>query len=357
VTEPAIEAGRLPRLTSLRAFAALAVFGYHLGHDLGIGPMNVLLGNGYAGVAFFFVLSGFVLTWSWRPGTAAKDFWLRRFARIWPSHAVMTGIALGLVGVVGRQWIVALLGVQAWSTSPPVVFAANSPSWSLSCEFFFYACLPLLLPLLLRLNHRHRLVLAGAWWLATNTFVTVATFVGGVPALVAYVDPAVRSGEFVVGVVLALHVKEHGWPVPLPIAVIATFAAVAATHPAQIPLPDVALAPFFVALIGAAAVADVRRRSGWLTSRRLVSAGEVSFAFYLVHELSLLELRYRGHFSPGTAALLAVPTAVAAAVALHHVVELPAQRAILRTAGSRQVPVRRGRSRQPDGSTRSGAAP
>src|SRR5947209_4696914 len=79
VTEPPARI-ELLRLTSLRAFAALAVFGFHTGTDLGWWPGRHLLGLGYAGVTFFFVLSGFVLTWATSPTTPARTE--RHYARL-----------------------------------------------------------------------------------------------------------------------------------------------------------------------------------------------------------------------------------------------------------------------------------
>ena len=48
-------------------------------------------------------------------------------------------------------------------------------------------------------------------------------------------------------------------------------------------LPEILLLPCFALLIAAAAGADLRRAPGLLTHRVLVHAGELSFAFYLVH--------------------------------------------------------------------------
>ena len=86
---------RLPRLTSLRAFPALLVFGFHL-HRAGElpGPWGSVFQAGYTGVAFFFALSGFVLAWSFRTGQPVAAFYLRRCARISPSHLVTLVAAL-----------------------------------------------------------------------------------------------------------------------------------------------------------------------------------------------------------------------------------------------------------------------
>ena len=62
----------LPRLTSLLTFAALFVFTYHMQ------PFDVAFPNklpfkiGYSGVSFFFILSGFVLTWGAKRGNLSQ---------------------------------------------------------------------------------------------------------------------------------------------------------------------------------------------------------------------------------------------------------------------------------------------
>lgn len=52
----------LKPLTSLRFVAALMVFGYHAAPFL---PAFFATNTGYAGVGFFFVLSGFILTYTY----------------------------------------------------------------------------------------------------------------------------------------------------------------------------------------------------------------------------------------------------------------------------------------------------
>src|SRR5690242_12787179 len=72
----------LPALTSLRFLAALAVFLHHAG----------LFADGFFGVTFFFVLSGFILTYNYRRTLAdggrgaVWDFYVARFARVYPLH-------------------------------------------------------------------------------------------------------------------------------------------------------------------------------------------------------------------------------------------------------------------------------
>ena len=103
--EPAVPVpgGNLRRLTSLRAFAALAVFGIHAGSAFGWPLWQRLFGLGYAGVGFFFVLSGFVLTWATRPTTRPQVFWWRRFARIYPAY-IGVGVIAGVVYGFGSTY-------------------------------------------------------------------------------------------------------------------------------------------------------------------------------------------------------------------------------------------------------------
>src|SRR5216684_4890803 len=82
---------RLPALTSLRFFAAFHVVIFHFqAMQIFIGPVwfQKLSSIGYVGVSFFFVLSGFILvyTYAGRP-MILKNFWRARFARIYPAYA------------------------------------------------------------------------------------------------------------------------------------------------------------------------------------------------------------------------------------------------------------------------------
>ncbi|GDY63763.1 hypothetical protein SAV14893_031560 [Streptomyces avermitilis] len=170
-TAPTAETGRtpapsLPSLTGLRWMAALLVFGLHVrnfGYFDGTGARIATwaFGAGASGVSFFFILSGFVLMWSARPGDRALAFWRRRIARIYPVHLVTAGIALLMGFTLAHQprptlhqAVANVLLVHSWwrlwwQTLDPV-------SWSLACEAFFYAAFPLLAVLLRRLGARGR---------------------------------------------------------------------------------------------------------------------------------------------------------------------------------------------------------
>lgn len=165
---------RVEQLTGLRFFAALGVL---LCHAQLLAPStgtNFLFDLGGHGVTLFFVLSGFVLTW--RYDTTDGDpvvgsriaarldirrFAAARFARIAPLYWMALGLTAVAYGTIGphvslgpppqdaAHWAMGLglnaFALQAWIPSIPVQQFWNAPGWSISAEFFFYACFPWLL--------------------------------------------------------------------------------------------------------------------------------------------------------------------------------------------------------------------
>ena len=292
-------APRLSSLTSLRWFAAFTVFGFHLSTspemtaDPGVKRvLHVLFGSGAAGVTFFFILSGLVLTWSARPGDSPRAFWRRRAARVVPNHVVVWVGVLALLAAIGRPSPVGpglsgLFLTQAWIPNKAYYFGGNTPAWSLSCEIAFYAAFPLLLPLLRRVPGR-RLWLLAAGLPVVVALVPVVSL--SMPADVAYwfvwVFPVPRALDFALGMVVAMMLKQGRWRGP---GLLISGALVLACYATEPFVPDqwtwVAWMEVpFTLLIAAAASADIAGRGSWLRAPALIWLGEISFAFYLVHQ-------------------------------------------------------------------------
>lgn len=289
----------LRSLTSLRFFAAAMVVLYHAGiqssPDL-IQPY-ALLSFGHLGVAFFFVLSGFVLVWSARDGDRAMPFYRRRFARVWPLHALTFSLAVGLgvAGLIdnrGPAWSapVNLALLQAWATDGEVLYGYNSVSWSLSAEAFFYLLFPVLL-LLARRVGPVATVGAGAAWLVVAG--VAADAIGyGVHAL-----PLYRVGEFVFGMGLALLVHRGVPRISPAIAVgslVASYGALIVLNRltagdllARAWIAVILVLPGIALVLLAFARRDMDGGEGALTHPLLVRLGAWSFALYMVHELVL----------------------------------------------------------------------
>lgn len=289
----------LPRLTSLRFFAASGVFMYHLCRIYPGMPLKATSTVGYVGVAFFFVLSGFVLTWS-TPiynGVEAKQFWIKRVARVYPSHLAMMVIALLLPArPLPLTWVAvppnALL-LQSWFSPNDIAFGVNAVSWSLSCEAFFYLCAPLLISVLNALKPLQR-------YLAAAAGAGVAWSIGLVMAanganVYAYHLPIVRIGEFIIGIALALALRDG---VRLPFRSVCLAGVTTAVmvmvclRTGQVTtVSGILMVPAFAWLIYACAQADLDGVRGVLRLKLLEHLGITSFAFYLVHELVLLNLK------------------------------------------------------------------
>ncbi len=321
----------LLRLTSLRALAALGVFSFHLVRwdVLAFEPARI----GYVGVSFFFVLSGFVLAWSTVTDAAAGPFYWRRIARVYPLYLVCL-IASLLVPVTAypvtlEGAIASVVLLQAWSPNEEVAFALNGVSWSLSCEAAFYLAMPFLLRLLGPRHSAWRWTFALILSTVLSAVVLVLAEVGGHAATAAFTNPILRSGEFVLGLVAALAVKD-GWRLRLPLAALVAGVS-AATTALLLPFPsgDVTLAPSFLVVIVLAAQYDLQGRRGLLTTRAGVYAGEVSYAFYLVHEMVILNLKAVPGLAGAALSVVALVLSCVFAVLLHHAVERPARRVLL----------------------------
>jgi peptidoglycan/LPS O-acetylase OafA/YrhL len=314
-TEPVQGAAlsRLPSLTGLRFVAAALVFAFHGGllflfRDPGV-QQHYLFDTGtagFVGVSFFFILSGFVLTWSARPGDTAPQFWRRRFVKIVPNHLVTFAAALLLLGWVGQSTgmlpaLSNLLLLHTWVPDISYVGSVNDVSWSLSAEAFFYLSFPLLVLLANKVRPSRLWYWAGGLTLAVLLMPAAAQaflpdqphFIWGPASFTqiwfVYQFPVVRMLEFALGVFLARIVLTGRWigVGVLPASLLAVAAYVTSLHvPFLYRFSSVTALPLAL-LIAAAAASDVAGRRSVLSSRTAVRLGEISFAFYLVHNLVL----------------------------------------------------------------------
>lgn len=356
--------GGAPReawLTRLRFGLIAWVVLYHLDLTLGVTGslpwLDPVLGVGYLGVDGFFLLSGFALWvgYAARPPRGWRGigrFLLRRVAKIWPLHLVAL---LGLLAVVtiavqagvtihtperfgAEDFLLQLFLVNAWETTDRLAW--NYPSWALSVEWAGYLAFPLLLALMLRLPRPMvpflaLLMLAGLFVLS-----------GWLPRV--GLNYTVHLGlvrfalEFVLGLALGRLATEGrlrtGWAL-----------AGAAAIPLGLALrQDALVVAGMAALIAGLWLLGQRRRPGAARHDLVLRLGEASFGVYLcwifieaalVGVLRLVE--------PGLAARLALLAGgFAVNLALGwlawRLVEVPAQRWILRRPPPKQVPAAAG---------------
>ncbi len=344
---------RLDTLTGLRWWAAFLVFLFHMRVFAPLpGPISHVFDQGYLGVTFFFVLSGFVLTWSMRPGVALSTFYWRRFARVWPAHMVALLLAVAVFYTLGPipegsflkpfdagVLLLSVLLLQGWSANPAILFSGNPAAWTLTVEALFYALHPWISRVLTPLAKR------GALWLAFAAIVWAFAYRLGVILwpeswLAAVPMPITRVPEFVLGMALAWAMRSGWRPAISPWLGMAALAAV---------VSGIVLAPlspwlarfallgneFFTVAVGLAIVAmtvhTLNGRRFLFESRWQVKLGEWSFAFYLVHATVIyLALRVFGYQEPSWQNLswfgIILVVDIVLAWALHAGVERPVER-------------------------------
>ena len=342
-TAPAAAPQELLALTSARGLAAWWVVLFHLHFLLpapGSAIVKSMLSSGNLAVDFFFILSGFVIQLSWSDrvaGGRTRDFFVARFARIYPLHLVMLAgfaaynAAAVLFGdaTLGEQnplyLLLSLLLVQNWGFTPETAW--NVPAWSISAETAAYIVFPLLLAAL-----RPR---ARPLWLLGLLLVALSLTVHGFFALFhfLYPDAVAQTGlvrclaQFAMGVIVCelyrrfqAHERLTRYFVP------AAIALALAWWIFGIPVMPLAWAALTLGL--------ALYRGGALAAAPLVWLGKISYATYLSHYFILMLFKFAflkggATFTPAVATAYLAAVFVASAL-LYYAVERPAQRMLLR---------------------------
>jgi peptidoglycan/LPS O-acetylase OafA/YrhL len=167
---------RLPAVDGLRGLLALVVLCFHLTAPLGV---FILAKPAKVAVCSFFVLSGYVLTRSWRG--AFGLFLAQRFLRLWPVYALCLAIAY-FIANIHPVWSQFLWFPVLTANSKPEI---DPPIWSLCIEAWAMLFMPFFV------------------WIATGRALRIA-FGVAVTALAGVLDIKFAFGLlFIVGAVLA----------------------------------------------------------------------------------------------------------------------------------------------------------
>lgn len=298
-------------LTSLRLFFALAVFFHHcffmtkVNDPLLDGLYARIFSEGYIGVSFFFILSGFILAYNYQSvfeeGKIRKrTFYLARLARIYPLHLVTLLLALpvttgGISALVSGATVPAFLShltlTHALWLDPDIYRAYNSSSWSISTEWFFYLAFPFLILWFGRLLKRmgKTAFLFGLLVL----LVPVAFYL--VPTelhhALFYISPYSRIADFFLGILLyhgyAMAVSggrpalNYTWLEAGALLLLGVFFINFSN------IPQVWRYSVYYWLPMSAVIWAFALQGGWfsrlLSARWLVVGGEISFALYMIH--------------------------------------------------------------------------
>jgi len=313
-----------PELDSLRFFAFLAVFLFHVtprdpiaySHHSFVPRAFVpwicgIAGAGAFGVDLFFALSAYLITGlllrekEVRGHIDVKAFYARRILRIWPLYFFFIAIAAAIpiwdhaqklpwqyvAGylLLAGNWVYALKGLPA---------SVAIPLWSISIEEQFYLFWP---PILRRITRRKLVYVVIALLLLANLarIALVAAHASG--AAIEY-NTFARIDPIALGILIACLLGDRsphfspGVRFGLAFAAISTLAAIGTYSHLNAPQslapvigtligrPLVALASgaILIAFIGATGPARI------LTSRGLVYLGKISYGLYVYHMAGVL---------------------------------------------------------------------
>ena len=292
-------------LTSLRFICALMVFAAHC-YVIDPHFSHFLYKEGFVGVSFFFVLSGFIIAYNYQRKIKCKEvsrreFWVARFARIYPLHLATLILSLLTGGyLLATNWDTVLIFVSQLFLVHPFVpqmdyfFSFNSPSWSLGCEQLFYFLFPFLA---LWLSNTRRLIEL----LVVTSFIVIGGMYFTPEEQIRaywYVNPLTRLPDFLIGMLIfQLYDKRvNDWSVNratwLEIGAIILFVVFYYLGSAGV-LPKVYRYSVYYWLPISAVLyvfaINKGRISRFLSNKYLVIGGEISFAMYLIH-LFIIEL-------------------------------------------------------------------
>lgn len=305
----------LNALTSFRFIAALLVFAWHT-HIWG----SVLdkYQFGYIGVGFFYILSGFILTYVYffklsKGGMKnVRKFYVARIAKIYPTHILTLVASLPIfIGSIQmlfpehtKRHFLEFLGInvlliQSYFPSSLIHFSFNQVAWSISVEIFFYAIFPVLIYLaglyMRKFTVRHLILLILLLWL--TLLIIVTPMHSEIDSWLLYVFPVARLPEFIVGILLGLifikqeqaqagHalLKKHGTIFEIAVILALLIAIGFSPYIPQSLRYAVWLIPFW-AMIVFIFSHQYGHLSRILSNKRLVYLGEISFSFYMIHQL------------------------------------------------------------------------
>lgn len=190
-------------LTSIRFFAAFFVMLSHLEFLRNTNLSFLSIDEGYASVTLFFILSGFVLSYSYQNRLLNKEtliskFYVARIARVYPIHIITFLITILLLPIANnsfRYYFYNITLIQAYIPSDKYYFDFNAVSWSLSVEMFFY----LLFPFLIKFRNRYLVLIT--LFLLTIKIINPFEAIGKTHAFL-YIFPLFRLPDFIIGILL-----------------------------------------------------------------------------------------------------------------------------------------------------------
>lgn len=309
-------------LQALRFIFALFIFTEHF--PISEDAPHLLHGAGAMGVSFFIVLSGFVMSIGYEKRVQEsafrwKDFMFKRLIRLWPLHLLCLAAWIILAyGAWGSSAIypLPLLGNALLLQWLPVEhIEGNSVAWCLSVLVVFYS----VYPFIARLKTRRLLLL----------FVGISVVLHGLAIAYKpmnttaywYISPASRVLDFLLGMItfrLYRKVLNQGgkqrwaclpvilrWGIELiPLGLYAVALCYLRSDFTDLKSVVLFYVPSCLVIFLFALASESGEKDGipeLLSKKWLIYLGQVSFSFYMVHNLVILSVK-KGleYFAPAT---------------------------------------------------------
>jgi len=306
-------------LQSIRFFSILIIFLFHssvLVSEEHIILYNRFFSDGYVGTIFFMVLSGFVVAYNYynkMHGHTVKDsisFVKKRMKRIYPLHVLTFMIAAMFIykeiisspikSIVRAFFNLTL--IQSFVPNLGIGLSYNAPSWYLSTTLFFYLATPLLFELTRKINEKK----INIWFVIVivYSFQFLIVFVGRDSTFnnwLFYVNPFFSLLSYYIGILLGIigidKLKTYNGTVVkytlLELLSIILFIIAYYLNPYinQSFRYEVYYLPFAAFIIYTFAI-QKGYLSKFISNKLLVYLGNISFEFYIVHQL-MIRLVYK----------------------------------------------------------------
>lgn len=277
-------------LQSLRGIFALVIFFHHFSYK---GDGVMFAAGGDMGVAFFFILSGFVLSQGYfnreiKEANTVK-FVVKRLSKIYPLHILCLIGSILLKASINLQDLSNVFLLQSWIPLKQWYFSGNSVGWCLSDFLFFYG----LFPFICKFYKSRRSAFLKLYTAILTIYIILV--IPSIPSQfqegIIYISPLTRLFDFIFGIILWKFSKSLKFRVlrsNLHMGLFDVIISIVVTTIIWYEFPT----PYNLSILWWPSLAlvilySVSTSNKLITLPPLAKFGDVSFSFYLIHVLNI----------------------------------------------------------------------
>lgn len=284
-------------LDGLRFLAFLAVFFHHVPPFAHSSALTILHDHGWVGVELFFVISSFLFFHLLDAerlktgGISIRNFYVRRFLRIYPLMIVFPVIMLAVYGSTDGNGLLRLAGhalfldnVIAWFHGVDISIPNTGHLWTLSFEFQIYLLIPFVF-LAYRRCGRSAFLAALAAVFAYCFLARMLFFSLGIRHPLVWVTPFLRPESVLAGMALYVIRPQWHWVYSLAAAVAAAVAFLNMTPPWASATGSALSYPLAALMFAATVDAGLRAPllAWFLSTAPMRYLGRISYGLYVFH--------------------------------------------------------------------------